>query len=177
MLFRKKPHTPLSTLPERFDTIIGQSTQVNGDMSSLGSMRVDGQVKGSIHVMDNDPDVALVIGSGAQVEGDVSAYRVVIAGRVLGNVHATHQVEIYATAEIRGNVKYASIAIEHGAQVQGNLIQTDVPAGKSGSAVARLIAHLDSDPQGSAPVQEKSSKPSKEVTDGKEVKPTAELLF
>jgi hypothetical protein len=57
------------------------------------------------------------------------------------------------------------------------LIQSDVPAGKSSSAVARLIAHLDSDPQGPTAAQEKISKHPKEVKDGKEAKPKAELLF
>ena len=177
MFFQKKHHTPLSTLPERFDTIIGQSTRVNGDMSSVGSMRVDGNVVGSVQVMEKDADVALVIGAGAHIEGDVSAYRVVIAGTVLGNVSATNQVEIYSTAFIRGNVQYASIAIEHGAQVQGTLIQSDEPMSKTGSAVAKLIAHLESDAQDAPPAQEKAGKSSKDPKDGKEPKKKEELLF
>jgi cytoskeletal protein CcmA (bactofilin family) len=180
MFFKKKNHTPLSTLPERFDTIIGQSTKVNGDMSSAGSMRVDGRVKGNIHVMETDDELALVIGAGAHVEGDVTAYRVVIAGSVVGNVFAANQVEIYSTAEIRGNVQYASIAIEHGAQVQGKLIQVDVSPNRSTMSMSKLIANLSSDSPNSPADHDKAQPSDKELKEGKEakvVKKKADLLF
>ena len=49
--------------------------------------------------------------------------RVMVAGKVEGNIYATERVEFHQTAQVRGDVTYGSIGIEHGAKVVGLVIQ------------------------------------------------------
>jgi cytoskeletal protein CcmA (bactofilin family) len=46
-----------------------------------------------------------------------------VAGKVEGNIYATERVEFHQTAQVRGDVTYGSIGIEHGAKVVGLVIQ------------------------------------------------------
>jgi cytoskeletal protein CcmA (bactofilin family) len=44
---------------------------------------------------------------------------------VAGNIHAFERVEFMASALVQGDVKYASMAVEHGARLLGLLLQVD----------------------------------------------------
>jgi cytoskeletal protein CcmA (bactofilin family) len=57
------------------------------------------------------------------VQGDIVAHRVVVAGKVAGNIHAHDRVELHTDSLVQGDIKYGSIAIEHGAKVLGLLLQ------------------------------------------------------
>ena len=50
----------------------------------------------------------------------------IVAGKVSGNIHAQDRVELHAGCFVQGDLKYVSIAVEHGARVQGLLLQVDV---------------------------------------------------
>lgn len=91
------------------------------------SVRVDGRVIGQVQCASDQP-VSVVIGPTGEVVGDVIAQRVIVAGRVSGNIHALDRVELHAGSFVQGDLKYASIAVEHGAQVQGLLLQVDAAA-------------------------------------------------
>ena len=68
-------------------------------------------------------DVTVAIGKTGEVSGDITAHRVMVAGKVEGNIYATERVEFHQTAQVRGDVTYGSIGIEHGAKVVGLVIQ------------------------------------------------------
>ena len=64
-------------------TVVGQGARLEGTVLSAGSLRIDGQVKGKITA---DGDVTLSAQS--QVEADISATNVTIAGKFKGNITA-----------------------------------------------------------------------------------------
>ena len=51
-----------------------------------------------------------------------------MAGKVAGNIHAYERVELMASALVQGDIKYASMAVEHGARLLGLLLQVDAAA-------------------------------------------------
>ena len=63
-------------------TIVGAGARLEGNVVSAGSLRIDGQVKGQINA---DGDVALSPQS--QVEADIRAQNVSVAGRLQGEHH------------------------------------------------------------------------------------------
>jgi cytoskeletal protein CcmA (bactofilin family) len=72
--------------------------------------------------------------------GDIFAHRVMIAGKVEGNIYATERVEFHQTAQVRGDVTYGSIGIEHGARVIGLVIQgVDKKSANQASDVIRAM--------------------------------------
>jgi cytoskeletal protein CcmA (bactofilin family) len=124
-MFKRRDTSQLS-MPqstERFDTLIGPHSQIKGELHLSGSTRIDGRVEGNI-TSAGEP-VTVVISESAQIHGDIMAHRVLVAGKVSGQIHARERVELQANCRVQGDIKYGSIAIEHGAQVMGLLLQLD----------------------------------------------------
>jgi len=121
---KKASKTPLVKSQERFDTLIGRQTGIHGTLKVVQSVRIDGKVIGNIEA-PKDQAITVVIGQEGEVQGDVIASRVIVAGKVSGNIDAHERVELLASALVQGDVKYGSIAVEHGARLLGLLLQVD----------------------------------------------------
>lgn len=125
----KKSNTPLVKSQERFDTLIGRQTEIHGDLRLMQSVRIDGKVIGNIEA-PKDQAITVVIGAEGEIQGDVFASRVIVAGKVSGNIDAYERAELHASALVQGDVKYGSIGVEHGARMQGLLLQVDASQAK-----------------------------------------------
>ena len=98
-------------------TVIGQAAKLEGTVVSAGSMRIDGQVKGQINA---DGDCALSPQS--QVDADIRAQNVSIAGRFKGNIMVKGRAEITRGGRVDGNITCKSLVIEEGAIFQGQSV-------------------------------------------------------
>lgn len=115
MFNRSKPK------PHRIDTLIGAGTRIIGDVQFAGGFHVDGHVKGNV---DAPPDsgATLSVSDSGVVEGSVAVPNVILNGTVKGDILAHERVELGATARVTGNVYYALIEMEMGAEITGKLI-------------------------------------------------------
>ena len=102
-------------------TLIAPSAQLRGDIEFSGGLHVMGKVIGSITVTGDGG--RLVVGESGCVEGEIRVPKVVINGRVEGDVHATEHLELAEKAVIEGNVYYTLIEMVMGAQVNGKLVR------------------------------------------------------
>ncbi len=124
----KKSFSPLQGGQEKFETIIGPQVQVLGHLRVKESVRIDGAVVGDIQA-EAGQSVTVVIGTTGQVQGNILADFVVVAGQVVGHIEARERVELHPHSRVEGDIRYASIAIEHGAAVHGVLLHiSDTPA-------------------------------------------------
>ncbi len=117
MLFRKgctKPQT-------RIDCLIGAGTEVEGNVTFSGGLRVDGHVKGNVTAADERP-TTITLSEQARVEGEIRVSHAVINGTVVGPVHAGEYVELQAKARVTGDVFYKTLEVHLGAVIQGRLI-------------------------------------------------------
>ncbi|MDB4905505.1 MAG: bactofilin [Gemmatimonadetes bacterium] len=89
---------------------------VHGDVTTEGTLRVDGQLQGTIHQADT-----VIIGVGATVVGDVNAREVIVGGTVHGNISATERVELQSSGVVAGDIDSAAILVQEGGAVQGRL--------------------------------------------------------
>jgi len=142
-MFTKKKTSihPLVMNQEKFDTLIGRHAEIQGCLKLQESVRIDGKVLGNIEA-PNDDSISVVIGPTAEVRGDVLASRIIVAGQVSGNIHAFDRVEVMASALVQGDIRYASLAVEHGARLLGLMIQvdaSDLPARSSRDANAAIL--------------------------------------
>jgi len=113
-LSRKPTEKPCNTI----DTLIGVSTDMKGDISFSGGLRIDGKVKGNI-VAKSDDNSTLVLSENAVVTGDVSVPHMIVNGKIKGNVRSTERLELQPRADIHGEVTYKVLEIAAGAQVNG----------------------------------------------------------
>lgn len=97
-------------------SIIGPGMKVVGDCSSDGTIRVEGQVEGSVKAAKS-----VVIGKEGAVVGDVVTQDAIVAGRVNGSVSAESRVELQATCRVEGDIRSRRIKLDEGGQVDGQL--------------------------------------------------------
>lgn len=103
------------------DSLIGQNTEIHGDVIFSGGLHVDGSVKGSV-IAEKGEDSLLTLSERGTIEGEVKVPNIVVNGTVIGDVHASGHVELAPAARIHGNVYYALIEMAMGAEVNGNLV-------------------------------------------------------
>ena len=105
----------------KIDSLIGHQTELFGDIRFTGGLHIDGTVKGNV-LADGDAKSVLTLSEHGTIEGEVRVPNVVLNGVVIGDVHASGQIELAANTRITGNVYYRLIEMAMGAEVNGNLV-------------------------------------------------------
>jgi cytoskeletal protein CcmA (bactofilin family) len=99
---------------EDFDTILSADIDFSGTLNFEKPFLIRGRISGEI-----DARSLLVIDEDAVVEANINASRVVIRGRVKGNVTAQEKVELTVTGKLAGNVTAPEILMETGCVFNG----------------------------------------------------------
>ncbi|MBO5302646.1 MAG: polymer-forming cytoskeletal protein [Lachnospiraceae bacterium] len=127
-------------------TVISESTNIAGDITSGGSIDIRGVLTGEVKcdgkltvagTLKGDSESAEFFADGAKLEGEItcsgivkigvgsiiigniSATSAVIAGAVKGDIDVKGPVIVDASAVIAGNIKSSSVQINNGAIVEG----------------------------------------------------------
>jgi cytoskeletal protein CcmA (bactofilin family) len=107
-------------------TIVGATAKLEGNVVSAGSLRIDGHVKGQINA---DGDVTLSPKS--QVEADIRAQNVSVAGRFKGNILVKGKAHLARGGRIDGNITSKTLVVEEGGVFHG---QSNMDAGASSAS-------------------------------------------
>jgi cytoskeletal protein CcmA (bactofilin family) len=98
-------------------TVVGPGARLEGTVVSAGSLRIDGSVKGQINA---DGDVTLSPQS--QVEADIRAENVTVAGRFVGNIVVKGRAELARGGRIDGDVTSKVLVVHEGGVFSGQSI-------------------------------------------------------
>ena len=90
------------TVSARVDTIVGQQTQVDGDLHFTGGLHIDGRVRGNVIAGEGSTSV-LTVSEHGSIEGDVRVPNVILNGSVTGDVHY-NLIEMAMGAEVNGSL-------------------------------------------------------------------------
>lgn len=96
-------------------TVFGKDTQFFGDLSFKNSLQIDGTFEGEI-----SSGGFLVIGEGAVVKANITAYTVFVKGTVYGNIEAKEKLEIQSKGKVYGNIRTAKLKIADGVVFEGS---------------------------------------------------------
>lgn len=107
------------------DSLIGISTNIEGNVRFRGGLRIDGNVKGNV-VAEGDEPSMLVISEHARIEGEVRVAHLVVNGEIIGPVYSTELLELQPRARITGDVHYKALEMHGGALVAGKLTHDQV---------------------------------------------------
>ncbi|MCE2870025.1 MAG: polymer-forming cytoskeletal protein [Oxalobacteraceae bacterium] len=102
-------------------SVLGAGTRLQGTLHVEESIRIDGRLEGNIEQSEGKTHW-VVIGPTSEIIGDIHAQNVRVAGKIIGNIIASGNVELTNGAEVRGNIKHSAITVEPGASVHGQLI-------------------------------------------------------
>jgi len=122
---------------EKVDTLIGQQTELHGDVMFGGGLHVDGKVKGNV-IADRESSTMLVLSEKGSIEGEIRVPYIIVNGLVVGDIYASESVELAQNARITGNVYYNRIEVAMGAEVNGSLVHYE----EKTDAVAADVAEL-----------------------------------
>ena len=114
----------------KIDSLIGENTEITGDINFTGGLHVDGKVKGNIFAEGGSNSV-LSLSDQGMIEGEIHVPYNVIDGTVIGNVYSSDHVELEARSRITGDVYYSLLEISGGAQVSGRLVYTPGGTGET----------------------------------------------
>jgi len=136
-MFEKLKNKSFTATQERFDTLVGRTTTIFGRLVLLDSVRIDGKVMGNIETAPGNK-ISVAIGLTGEVKGDISAHRILVAGKVEGNIYAAERVEFHKDAVVNGDISYGSIAVEHGARLLGMVVQNKAATQSANRAQAAI---------------------------------------
>jgi len=122
---------------EKVDTLIGQQTELHGDVMFGGGLHVDGKVKGNI-IAEKESSTMLVLSEKGSIEGEIRVPYIIVNGLVIGDIYASESVELAQNARITGNVYYNRIEVAMGAEVNGSLVHYDDKGAGAKADVAEL---------------------------------------
>lgn len=92
------------------DNMLNADVEVKGKLKFTNNLLIDGIVEGEI-----TSDGTLTVGQNARITASIKTNSVIIYGKVYGNINVNDRVELKKTAELVGDIKAATIAIEAGA--------------------------------------------------------------
>jgi len=99
---------------EDFDTVLADDIKFTGKITFKKPFMIKGSVKGSI-----DAESDLVIDTNANVEAAIIARRVLVRGKVIGNISAQQMVFVTASGNVSGDIEASQIVLEPGSTFTG----------------------------------------------------------
>lgn len=121
-MFNKKKTRELNGT-EAFDTLIGINTVFDGNIESEGTVRIDGKVRGDLKINGD-----VIIGTNAEIKGNISATNIHLSGSVEGNINSGGLLKLASTAKLFGDIYVQSFVTDEGAVFHGKCSMVDSSA-------------------------------------------------
>jgi cytoskeletal protein CcmA (bactofilin family) len=117
---------------DKLETFLGMNSSFKGELNVRGTLRVDGTVEGQL-----DADY-LILSESAEVKGEIKAKKIIIGGKMDGNVRAQELVEIKSKGKVLGDIFTPNLAIIEGADFNGKIEMKKTEMKKEESKVIEL---------------------------------------
>ncbi|MCB9251801.1 MAG: polymer-forming cytoskeletal protein [Flavobacteriales bacterium] len=95
--------------------LVGEGTEIQGDINSAGDIRIDGLVKGNVSTK-----AKMVLGTTGRIEGEVNANSGDVSGYIKGNLIITDMLFLKSSGHIDGNITTSKMIVESGGEFNGN---------------------------------------------------------
>ena len=117
---------------DKLESFLGMNSSFKGELNVRGTLRIDGTVEGQL-----DADY-VILSDSAEVKGEIRAKKILIGGKMGGNVRAQELVEIKSKGKVLGDIFTEKLAIIEGAEFNGRVEMKKVEMGKEESKVIEL---------------------------------------
>ena len=96
--------------------VLGGGLSLRGEITGEGDFHVYGRFEGEIDVSGR-----VVVAEAAQVDANINAASILIAGKVRGNLSASTHLDILPTGVLTGTLKAGSFSAAAGSSVKGDI--------------------------------------------------------
>lgn len=100
-------------------SLIARGTLIRGDLRFSGALHLDGRIEGT--VLGEGDDAMFTLSEHGQVHGEIRVPQAVINGHVTGDVYISARLELAPQARIDGDLRYHTLEMAAGAQVNGRI--------------------------------------------------------
>jgi cytoskeletal protein CcmA (bactofilin family) len=100
-------------------SLISQGTIIRGDVRFTGMLHLDGRIEGV--VLGEGSNAVFTLSEHGQVQGEVRVPHAMINGQVNGDIYASERLELAPQARVIGDVRYNTLEMAAGAQVNGRI--------------------------------------------------------
>ncbi len=100
-------------------SLIARGTVIRGDLRFTGALHLDGRIEGT--VLAEGDDAMFTLSEHGEVQGEVRVPHAVINGHITGDVHVSVRLELAPLARIDGDLRYHTLEMAAGAQVNGRI--------------------------------------------------------
>ncbi len=102
-------------------SLVAINCELLGDVHFSDELLINGIVKGNIYAQSGSKAVVRISEKG-RVIGEIRVPRVIINGKVCGDIRSDKHIELAAKAEIKGDIYYHLIEMVQGSIVDGHLV-------------------------------------------------------
>ncbi|MDL2314003.1 polymer-forming cytoskeletal protein [Desulfovibrio sp. OttesenSCG-928-C14] len=121
---------------EEFNAYLGAGTVYKGQLSFMGTVRIDGEYIGEIR-----SEGTLILGKDAKVRGQIQVAQLILSGTLEGEIIVTKKTIMHKTARLFGGITTPILAMEEGACLHGKVQMSREPITEE----TMLLASDDSD--------------------------------
>ena len=89
------------------------------------NLRINGSFEGRLDIRGH-----LTIGENANVKADIHGEKLLVAGKVTGNMTASTSLTVIAPAVIRGNIRTPILSVAEGSVIEGQIAMTSLQGGE-----------------------------------------------
>lgn len=107
-------HKAKAVDPVTINNIIGQGSHLEGNITAMGNLRIEGKVTGTIQAK-----AKIVLSHTAQLQGNIMAQNAEIGGEVKGIIEVTELLLLKSTAVVWGDITASKLVFEEGAYFDG----------------------------------------------------------
>jgi len=104
--------------------VLGKNVVIEGEIRSREDLTIEGEVKGTIEMLEH----RLTVATEGKVWANVKVRELEISGSIQGRIEAADKVVIRKTAELLGDIHSAGIIIEDGGYIKGSIELSREPA-------------------------------------------------
>lgn len=127
------------------ETLVGRNTTLRGDIIFTGGLHIDGTIEGNV-IAEEGSSSALSLSEHGCIKGEVRVPNITLNGKVNGDVHASHNIELASHASVTGNVFYNLIEMAMGAEVNGKLVHVSEAEFAKARPTVKPVAVKDAAP-------------------------------
>jgi cytoskeletal protein CcmA (bactofilin family) len=98
------------------ETVIGPETRIAGEVRGEEDLVVRGRIEGKIQLSQT-----LTVDDGGIVQADVDVRALVVAGVVVGTIHASESVRLTGKARVVGDITSPKLIVDAGATYRGRV--------------------------------------------------------
>jgi cytoskeletal protein CcmA (bactofilin family) len=100
---------------EKLKSFLGVQSEFQGELIVRGILRVDGTVTGKVQADQ------VIVSETAVIKGDILATKILVCGKVDGNLNASSLVEIGSKGKVKGEISTSKLHVMEGGDFNGKI--------------------------------------------------------